>query len=62
MSTRYHGILQHLRFFKENHAIHHGTQTIISTEPNNEMKYRENIDNTYSELVPWKRISFDLPK
>ena len=49
----YRGTLQHLRFCKENHAIHQGegTRTIIGTEPDNEMKYREEIENAYNELV-----------
>ena len=38
---------------KENHAIdqREGTGTIIGTEPSNEIKYREEVDNGYNELV-----------
>ena len=58
------GTLQHMQFFKENHAIDQGerTGTIIGTEPDNEMKYREQIENVYNELVHWKRSLFGLPK
>ena len=40
-------ILQHMRFCKENFVIDQGegTGTIIDTEPDNEIKYREEIDN-----------------
>ena len=36
-----------MRFRKENHATdqREGTETIVGTEPNNQMKYREEIDN-----------------
>ena len=39
----YRGTLQHMQFCKENHAIDEGegTGTIIGTEPDNKMKYRE---------------------
>ena len=36
--------------------------TIIGTEPDNEMKYREEIENAYNELVHWKRNLLNLPK
>ena len=51
-------------FFKENHAIDQGerTGTIIGTEPDNEMKYREEIENAYNELAHWKRNLFSLLK
>ena len=51
-------------FCKENHVIDQGdgTGTIISTEPDNETKYRDEIDNVYNELVHWKRNCFDVPK
>ena len=39
-----------------------GTRTIIVTEPDNESKYREEIENVYNELLHWKRNLFDLPK
>ena len=60
----YRGTLQHMQFCKENHAIDEGegTGTIIGTEPNNKMKYREEIENAFNELVHWKRNLFDLPK
>ena len=32
---------------------------IISTEPDNEIQYREEIGNTYNKLMDWKR---NLPK
>ena len=56
--------LQHVRFRKENHATdeEEGTGTIIGTEPDNEMKYREELENTFNESVDWKRNLFDLPK
>ena len=38
------------------------TGTIISTEHDNEMKYREEIVNVYNELMHWKSNLFDLPK
>ena len=46
-SLRHCGTLQHMRFCKENHAIDHGevTGSIIGTEPDNEMKYWEEIEN-----------------
>ena len=58
------GNLQHIQFCKENHAIDEGegTGTIIGTQPDNEMKYREEIENGFNELVHWKRNLFDLPK
>ena len=58
------GTLQHMWFCKENHAIDEGegTGTIIGTQPDNEMKYREEIENAFNELVHWKRNLFDLPK
>ena len=63
-SLRHHGTLQHMRFCKENHTIDQGeaTGTITGTEPENEMKYREEIENAYNELVNWKINIFDLPK
>ena len=39
-----------------------GTGTIIGTEPDNEMKYREEKENAFDELVHWKRNLFDLSK
>ena len=59
----YRGTLQHMRFCKD-HAIdqREGTGTITGTELNNEMKYREEIDNAYNELMHWKRNLFDPPK
>ena len=53
-----------MRFCKENHAIDEGegTGTIIGTEPDNKMKYREERENTFNESVHWKRNLFDLPK
>ena len=36
--------------------------TIIGTEPDSEMKYREEIENAYNELVHWKRNLLNLPK
>lgn len=49
---------------KEKHAIDQGdgTGTIISTEPDNETKFRDEIDNVYNELVHWKRNRFDVAK
>ena len=49
---------------KKNNAIdqREGTGTIITTEPDNEMKYGEEIDNTYTNLVHCKRSLSDLPK
>ena len=60
----YHGTIQHMRFCKENHAIDEGewTGAYIGTEPNYEMKYREEIENAFNKLVHWKRNLFDLPK
>ena len=45
--------LQNMRFCKENQAIDQGvaTGTKIGTEPGNELKYREDIENAYNELV-----------
>ena len=45
-----------MRFCKENHPIDQveRTGTIINTEPDNEMQYREEKDNAYNELVHWK--------
>ena len=53
-----------MRFCSENEAIDQGegTGTIISTEPDNEMKYQEETDNAYNELMHWKINLFDLPK
>ena len=53
-----------MRFCKENHTIDQGeaTGTITGAEPENEMKYREEIENAYNELVNWKINIFDLPK
>ena len=53
----YCGTLQHMRFCKENNATDQGegTGTIINTQPDNENKYREKIDNAYNELVHCKR-------
>ena len=44
-------------FCKENQAIGQGDGTgmIISTEPDNKMKYQEKIGNTHNELNHWKR-------
>ena len=58
------GTLQHMRFCKENHTIDQGEVivTIINTEPDNERKYREEIENACNELVHWKGNLFDLPK
>ena len=49
----YCGTLQHMQFWKENHTSDkgEGTGTIISTEPSNEIKYWEKIDNACNELV-----------
>ena len=60
----YRGTLQHIRFCEENHAIdeREGTGAIIGTEPDNEMKYQEEIENAVNDLVHWKRNLFDLPK
>ena len=57
------GTLQHMRLCKENHTIDQGegTETVISTEPDNEMKYRGEIENACNELMHWKRNLFDLP-
>ena len=59
----YRGTLEHMQFCKENHATDEGegTEAIIGTEPENEMKYREEIENAFNELVHWKRNLFDLP-
>ena len=59
----YRGTLQHMRFCKD-HAIdqREGTRTITGTELNNKMKYREEIDNAYNELMHWKRNLFDPRK
>ena len=56
--------LQHIQFCKENHATDEGegTGTVIGTQPDNKMKYREEIENAFNELVHWKRNLFDLPK
>ena len=54
--------LQHMGFCKENHAIDQGPDKEISTRSDNEMKYREEIDNAYNELVHWKKNLFDIPK
>ena len=47
----YHDTLQHMQFCKEIHAIGQGetTGTIISAEPDNEMKYREEVDNMFTK-------------
>ena len=60
----YRGTLQHMRFCEENHAIdeREGTGAIIGTEPDNEIKYREEIENAVNDLVHWKRNLFNLPK
>ena len=60
----YHGTLQHMQFCKEIHAVGQGetTGTIISAEPDNKMKYREEGDNIFTKLVHWKKIIFDLPE
>ena len=60
----YRGTLQHMRFCGENHAIdeREGTGAIIGTEPDNEIKYREEIENAVNDLVHWKRNLFNLPK
>ena len=52
-----------MRFCKENNAIDEGegTWSIIGTEPDNEMKYQEEIENAFNELVHWKINFFDLP-
>ena len=52
-----------MRFCKENHAIDdgEGTGSIIGTKPDNEIKYQEEIENAFNELVHWKRNFFDLP-
>ena len=59
----YRGTLQDMRFCKENHAIDdgEGIGSIIGTKPDNEIKYQEEIENAFNELVHWKRNFFDLP-
>ena len=51
-------------FCKENQAIGQGEGAgmVISREPDNEMKYWEEIGNAYNELKHWKRNLFGLPK